>query len=112
AVVTTLEADHLDIFGTLEGVEAAFLEFVDRTPPEGLVVACGDDSGVGRLIPRLGLPRRPVVTYGLAAGSMLRATKVETSGRSTRFEVIERGTSLGTATLRIPGLHNIRNALA
>lgn len=112
AVVTTLEADHLDIFGSLQGVEAAFLEFIERVPPEGLIVACGDDSGVGRLLPRLGAPRRSVVTYGLGAGSMLRATKIEASGRSTRFEVVERGVSLGTAALRIPGFHNVRNALA
>lgn len=112
AIVTTLEADHLDIYGTLDAVESAFLEFVERTPVEGLVVACADDSGVGRLLPRLGTPRRSVVTYGLGAGAMLRATKVETSGRSTRFEVMERGAHLGTAMLRIPGFHNVRNALA
>lgn len=112
AVVTTLEADHLDVYGTLQGVEAAFLEFIDRTPAEGLVIACGDDAGVGRLLPRLGAPRRPVLTYGLSAGVMLRARKVEATGRSTQFEVVERGSVLGTATLHIPGLHNIRNALA
>ena len=112
AIVTTLEADHLDIYGTLEGVETAFLAFVESTPVDGLILACADDSGVGRLLPRLGAPRRNVVTYGLSAGSMLRARKVEPTGRTTHFEVVELGRSLGTAKLLLPGLHNVRNALA
>ena len=112
AVVTTLEADHLDIFGSLDQVENAFLEFVNRVPQDGLVIACADDSGAGRLIARLASPRRSVLTYGLSAGSMLRAEKVEARGRETRFDVREHGKKLGTANLHVPGLHNIRNALA
>ena len=112
AVVTTLEADHLDIYGSLAGVEDAFLEFLGSVSDDGLVVACGDDYGVARLLPRL--PRTPqdVVTYGLAAGSVLRAEEVEASGTDTSFRVRERGQVLGRARLRIPGLHNVRNALA
>lgn len=112
AVVTTLEADHLDIFGSLAGVESAFLEFIETVPSDGLIVACGDESGIGRLLPRLAMPRRAVLTYGLLPGSMLRAERVEAAGRTTRFTVIEHGKSLGSATLRIPGLHNVKNALA
>ena len=112
AVVTILEADHLDIFGSLEQVENAFLEFVEQVPSEGLIVACGDDSGVGRLLPRIGQPRRSVLTYGISAGTMLRAEKIQPSGRETRFDVREHGRRLGTATLQVPGLHNVRNALA
>jgi UDP-N-acetylmuramate--alanine ligase len=112
AVVTTLEADHLDIFGTLEGVERAFLDFLELVPNEGLIVASADDGGVARVIPRLGPPRRSVLTYGTSAGSMLRAEAVEVSGRTTTFRVREHGRRLGTATIRIPGLHNVRNALA
>lgn len=112
AVVTTLEADHLDIFGSLEQVEEAFLQFVESVPPDGLVVACADDFGVGRLIPRIGQPRRSVLTYGVSAGSMLRAENVESKGRETQFGVREHGKLLGTVSLQVPGLHNVRNALA
>lgn len=112
AVVTTLEADHLDIFGSLDEVENAFLEFVDRVPQDGLIVACADDSGVGRLIARLASPRRSVLTYGLAAGAMLRAERIEANGRQTRFDVREHGKRLGTAEIQVPGLHNVKNALA
>ncbi|MQA91942.1 MAG: UDP-N-acetylmuramate--L-alanine ligase [Gemmatimonas sp.] len=112
AVVTTVEADHLDIFGSLAGVEEAFLTFLDSVPTDGLIVACADESGVGRLIPRLKHPRRSVLTYGLSAGSMLRADDVESKGRETSFTVLEHGRPLGRAQLRIPGTHNVRNALA
>ncbi|MEX2583947.1 MAG: UDP-N-acetylmuramate--L-alanine ligase [Gemmatimonadota bacterium] len=112
AVITTLEADHLDIFGSIEGVEDAFLAFLDSVPTDGLIVACGDESGVGRLLPRLGHPRRSVVTYGMNAGSMLRAEEVRAEGRESVFTVREQGKVLGRARLRVPGLHNVRNALA
>jgi UDP-N-acetylmuramate--alanine ligase len=112
AVVTTLEADHLDIYGTLEGVEEAFAEFLGAVEPDGLIVACADDSGVGRILPRLsGRPER-VLTYGTGAGAMLRAENVRSEGVSATFEVRERGTLLGEASIRLPGLHNVRNALA
>ncbi|MEX2572130.1 MAG: UDP-N-acetylmuramate--L-alanine ligase [Gemmatimonadota bacterium] len=112
AVITTLEADHLDIFGSLEGVEEAFLAFLKRVPDEGIVIACGDDHGVARLLPRLASPRRSVLTYGIAAGAMLRADDVKADGLDTTFDVRELGRKLGRARLRVPGLHNVRNALA
>ena len=112
AVITTLEADHLDIFGTLEGVEDAFAGFLDSIAADGLVVACGDDAGVGRLLPRLSAGVARLLTYGLNAGSMLRAERVETDGLRSTFLVRERGRELGTATIGLPGLHNVRNALA
>ena len=112
AVVTTLEADHLDIYGSLEGVEEAFQAFLSSVPDDGLIIGCGDDSGVGRLLPRLGSSAGRVVTYGLNAGSMLRAEDVRSVGLESRFRVRERGKVLGEARLLVPGSHNIRNALA
>lgn len=112
AVVTTLEADHLDIYGSLEGVEEAFQSFLSSVPEDGLIIGCGDDSGVGRLLPRLSGADGRVVTYGLNAGSMVRAENVRPSGLETRFVVRERGVALGEARLQVPGLHNVRNALA
>jgi UDP-N-acetylmuramate--alanine ligase len=112
AVVTTLEADHLDIYGSLEAVEEAFRSFVDSVPAHGLIAACADDHGAARLAATLhGGPER-IVTYGLNAGAMLRAEDVRATGGSQTFTVRERGTVLGTARLAAPGLHNVRNALA
>lgn len=113
AVVTTLEADHLDIYGSLEGVEEGFLTFLRSVPvDDGLVVACADDHGVARILPRLERGVERVLTYGLSAGSMLRAEEVESSGTDTRFQVRERGRLLGRVEMRVPGHHNVRNALA
>jgi UDP-N-acetylmuramate--alanine ligase len=112
AVVTTLEADHLDIYGSLAAVEEAFLTFVESVPDDGMVACCADDHGAARLANLLrGDPER-VTTYGLNAGSMLRAEDVDLSGGGAGFTVRERGRLLGTARLQAPGVHNVRNALA
>jgi UDP-N-acetylmuramate--alanine ligase len=112
AVVTTLEADHLDIFGSLAGVESAFLDYLGLVPDRGRIVACADDAGVGRILPRVGRAGTRVVTYGLNAGSMLRAEEVRMEAEGCSFLVRERGAPLGRAAIRIPGRHNVRNALA
>lgn len=111
AVVTTLEADHLDIYGSLDAIEEAFAQFVSPVAGDGVVIGCADDSGTARLMARIP-PGPRVISYGTTAGSMLRAENVRTEPGATRFEVRERGTRLGTARLRVPGLHNVRNALA
>jgi len=112
AVVTTLEADHLDIYGSLSAIEDAFLAFVDAVPSDGMVAGCADDHGAGRLLARVGGAGREVVSYGLGAGAVYRAEEVRNVGGETRFAVRERGVRLGEARLRVPGLHNVRNALA
>ncbi|MGH7457881.1 MAG: UDP-N-acetylmuramate--L-alanine ligase [Longimicrobiaceae bacterium] len=111
AVITSLEADHLDVYGDLASVESAFLDFTESVPADGLVAGCGDDPGVGRLMARLG-PGRNRLTYGLNAGSMVRAEEISTSEGETRFSVREDGRKLGRALLTLPGFHNVRNALA
>lgn len=112
AVVTTLEADHLDIYGSLAGVEEGFAAFLSNVAPDGLIVGCGDDSGVGRLLPRVPSGTCDVLTYGLSAGCMLRAENVGAAGTGSSFEVRERGRMLGKVRLVVPGLHNVRNSLA
>lgn len=111
AVVTTLEADHLDVYGTFEAIEEAFEAFVAPVPVEGLTVACVDDAGVLRLLDRLGADR-PVLRYGLSDDATLRATGIEARGTGCRFTLEEDGRVLGVVELAVPGLHNVRNALA
>lgn len=112
AVVTTLEADHLDIYGSLAEVEQAFLAFVDSVPAGGAVLGCADDGGVGRLFARLQPNGRQVESYGTSAGSMIRAEDVRGENGFTRFTVRRGGRRLGAARVALPGLHNVRNALA
>jgi len=112
AVVTTLEADHLDTYGTLRGVEDAFLEFVEHVPDDGVVIGCSDDSGVGRLFPRMRSRPGRVIGYGTSAGSSLRIEDVRARGHETRFVLRLHGRPLGEIRLRVPGMHNVRNAAA
>jgi UDP-N-acetylmuramate--alanine ligase len=112
AVVTTLEADHLDIYGSLRAVEEAFLEFVESVPDDGLIVGCADDGGVGRLLPRVRLHPRRVLTYGLSAGAMLRIENVQANGAESAFELRWCGRRVARVRLAVPGLHNVRNAAA
>lgn len=111
AVVTTLEADHLDIYGNLQAIEDAFADFLAAVPPNGVVAGCADDSGVARLLARVPV-ERDVMTYGTSAGASIRAEQLQPDRSGTRFLVRERGVLLGEAQLSVPGLHNVRNALA
>ena len=109
AVVTNLEADHLDIYGDLAGVREGFLTFLRGMRNGGRVVACADDHGAASLLPGVGSGG---YSYGTSAGSMLRATDVRVTSTSTSCRVVEEGVAVGKLTLSIGGLHNLRNALA
>jgi UDP-N-acetylmuramate--alanine ligase len=108
AVVTNVEADHLDVYGDLEGVQEAFRIFLDGIPAEGHVAVCGDDHGASRLLPGLG---GRALTYGLNPGAQLRAVGLREEKEGTRFSVVEEGDPQGEITLRVPGRHNVQNAL-
>lgn len=110
AVVTTLDADHLDIYGTLEGVQEAFAEFLSLLPKHGAAVICADDPGARALA---GRQPAELLLYGIDDNSaQLRATNLENRGHSSRFTVTDHGEQLGDVVLGVPGVHNVRNALA
>ena len=109
AVVTNLEADHLDIYGDLAGVRTSFSDFIDRLDPAGTLWVCGDDPGAARIGVEGGNRTR---SYGLGAGASLRGTLVRDNRVGSVFHVTEDGISAGDMTVPVPGLHNVRNALA
>jgi UDP-N-acetylmuramate--alanine ligase len=109
AVVTTIDAEHLDHYGTLEAIRAAFLTFVNKVPFYGSVVLCLDQPNIQMLLPQV---EKRLVTYGLESGADLVARRLHLSGMTSRFDVHHRGTLLGECTLQIPGRHNVLNALA
>ena len=108
AVVTNVEADHLDTYGAFQGVMKAFQEFLDGLLPDGSAVICADDTGASRLVPSLGSRVR---TYGLSGGTQVRAVDVRASAVGMDFRVIDEGADRGTFRLPMPGVHNLRNAL-
>ena len=108
AILTNVEADHLDTYGNLGHLREAFRAFVGAMPAGGTVCACADDPGSARLL--AGLDAR-TFTYGFSAGAQLRAASVSTSARGTAARVFECGRDRGELSIRLPGAHNLLNAL-
>jgi UDP-N-acetylmuramate--alanine ligase len=105
AVVTNIEADHLDTYRDLPDILEAFTTFANRVPFYGAVVACLDDPGVRQILPRV---KRRVVTYGESPEASLRAGEIRLEASGTTFDVWEGTTwSLGTVRLPLPGRHNV-----
>lgn len=109
AVVTNIETDHLDIYSDLDDIKGAFLQFANAVPFFGAAILCIDDENVRSLLGAVG---RRVITYGTARQATVRAADVEQDGLEMRFAVFHEERRLGEVTLRAPGLHNVRNALA
>ena len=110
AVITNIEADHLDCYRDLDEILDAFVQFANQVPFYGAVIACLDDPGVVAILPRI---QKRVVTYGESPQAHLRARDIHLEASGTRFEVwdSERG-RLGEVSLPLPGRHNVANALA
>src|SRR5580658_1202719 len=118
SVVTNIDREHMDCYRNMRDVKKTFLEFMDRVPFYGMVVACNDDPMLRRLLPDV---QRRIVTYGTKRGSDF-LIKLETdSARASpqgegqalsRFRVSYRKKDLGEFTLHVPGLHNVLNATA
>ncbi|GAB2879239.1 UDP-N-acetylmuramate--L-alanine ligase [Myroides odoratimimus subsp. xuanwuensis] len=112
AIVTNVEADHLDVWGTEEAYRAAFVEFLDRIEPDGFLVCCLDDPGAAELA---GVARErgmAVVGVGEAAAADLRASDLTFVGTTSTFTVHDGERELGQVRLQIPGRHYVLDALA
>ena len=108
-VITNIDAEHLDHYGTHEKVKEAFIEFANKIPFYGLAVLCIDHPHVQAVLPKIS---RRHVTYGVSRQADYRAKNPVFDGLQTHFEVWRRGESLGSFTVKMPGAHNILNALA
>src|SRR3989442_853952 len=108
-VVTTLDAEHLDYYRSLEAIRDAFVAFVNKVPFYGCAVLCLDQPNIQLLIPRI---EKRIITYGLESAADLVARRPHLQGMTSRFEGVQRGTVLGECRLQIPGRHNVLNALA
>jgi len=109
AVVTNVDPEHLDHYGSYEALREAFVSFANRVPFWGLAVLCLDHPGVQALVPRM---TRRTTTYGFSSQADLVATELSPDAGGTRFRVRLRGAALGEARIGLPGRHNVLNALA
>jgi len=110
AVITNIDREHLENYGGFDDLQQAFVDFANKVPFYGSVVACLDDRHLAAIVPRM---TRRVTTYGLGARSAaVTATEVELGPMSAKATVVKAGQTLGRIELSVPGLHNLQNALA
>jgi UDP-N-acetylmuramate--alanine ligase len=109
AVVTNIDPEHLDHYGSFEALSDAFAAFANRVPFWGAAVLCLDHPGVQAILPRMA---RRTLTYGTSSQADLVAGDIAPDGLAMRFSVRQRGALLGPARVRLTGQHNVRNALA
>jgi UDP-N-acetylmuramate--alanine ligase len=109
AVVTNIDADHLDFYSGIEEIKDTFVEFINKVPFYGLTVLCIDNDNVADIIPRI---NKRFTTYGLSAQADIRACDIKLEGLSTSFVAQYRGERLGEISFKMPGAHNVLNALA
>lgn len=109
AIVTNIDNDHLDHYGTLENIKNAFVQFINKIPFYGCAILCNDDKNLKSIIPKI---TRKYYTYGFNDSADFKAKNVETTNMGSKFDVSHYGKFLGNIELKIPGRHNILNALA
>jgi UDP-N-acetylmuramate--alanine ligase len=109
AVVTNIEADHLDQYRDLEDIRTAFLSFINKVPFYGAAILCIDDPAVQSLIPQI---KRRIVTYGTAATADVCLSDVQFEGLESTFTVRFNGGRTQKIRLHVPGMHNVLNATA
>ena len=110
AVVTNIEDDHMDHYGSMENIIKAFIQFVQNLDKEnGLAVLCFDNENIRNIAPQLD---RRYISYALEHEADYTAADIVADGPQTTFTVVYKGEKLGAVTLNIPGRHNVMNALA
>jgi UDP-N-acetylmuramate--alanine ligase len=111
AVLTTLEADHLDCYRDLEDIKGAFVLFANKVPFYGFIVLNLDEPALQDILPSLN--KKKIITYGLHSPQAdVQAVDIRHKENTSTFTVIRGYDELGQVTLQIPGKHNVQNALA
>ena len=110
AVVTTIDREHLDQYSSLEDIQNAFLQFVNRVPFYGAAILCLDEPNVQAIIPNV---KRPIITYGTSNQADLVINDIQLLGLESQFRLTYKAEDLGIFHLpHPPGIHNVRNAAA
>lgn len=108
-VVTNIDDDHLDYYGSVDKIRDAFVTFANKVPFYGCAILGIDDPQVQLIAP---LIKRRITTYGLSKDAQVGAQKVVYSREGCSYDLVEKGKRLGRVTLRVPGHHNLLNSLA
>ena len=108
-IVTNIENDHMDHYGTMENIIKAFRQFLDQVRDDGWAVVCSDNDHIRDILPEV---QCKVITYGMNQSADYMAANVQTTASETTFEVVHKGEKLGQVRLNVPGMHNVLNAMA
>ena len=109
AIVTNIDADHLDTYENIDEIKEAFVQFVNKIPFYGQAILCIDDSNVQQIYSKV---RKPVITYGFSRQAKYHIDNLRFEKGYPHFEIFNDGVSLGEFQLQIPGRHNVLNATA
>ncbi len=109
SVVTNVDREHMDYYGSMGRLVDAYVCFINATPFYGRAVVCSDCEEIAGLLARV---KKRYLTYGTAVDADFRAVEIAYQGLTTSFEVLHRGVALGRVSIEMPGLHSVRNALA
>src|SRR3954454_20957300 len=109
AVVTNIDREHLDHYASLEEIQVAFSDFVNKVPFYGAAVLCMEDANIQAIFPSI---RRRTITYGRSPQVDLEIQNVALAANGSEFTIRRAGTELGQFRLNVPGLHNVLNATA
>src|SRR4051812_9168748 len=109
AVVTNIDREHLDHYASLEEIQSAFADFVNKVPFYGAAVLCMEDKNIRQIFPEI---RRRTITYGRSAQVDLEIHSVVLTPTASDFSIRRSGAELGSFHVNVPGLHNVLNATA
>lgn len=109
AVVTNIDREHMDFYRDLDEIKETFIEFLNKVPFYGLAIICMDDANLQSIIPKM---EKRVQTYGCSSQADLQAKDILLDGYCSTFSITRNDKKLGIIRLHMPGIHNVRNALA
>jgi len=109
ALITTIETEHLDTYKDLDDLKNAFVQFANKVPFYGVVIACLDEPSVQDILPKL---KRRVITYGFSPQADVRVSNVNYQKYTSEFDVAVQGEKYGMVKINVPGEHNVKNATA
>ena len=109
AVITSLETDHLDIYNDLDDLKNTFIEYANKTPFYGSIICCSDEHGVKEIIPQL---NKKCITYGITDSADYHSGEISFENNQSLFNVHYKNELMGSIALKMPGIHNVKNALA
>lgn len=108
AIVTNIDAEHLDYYRDIDGIKKTFINFINKIPFYGVAILCADNENIRAILPFI---EKRYMTYSVGGKADITATEIVTENGKSEFRVLHKGIDAGRFVLPVPGLHNISNAL-